>query len=266
MSQTSEIFSSKMTADVSGDAIIAIGFFIGFFVLDTLFKIFGWFKNDKTGRYLSLHIICNAIVVALSFEDTITTYRQPAIVSYMAEFTDTRSCVIILSLHLYHIAAFQPLATIDWIHHGVMIIVMLPFAYAMQPGPMLNHGCFFASGLPGGMDYVMLVCVKKGWMKSIDEKKYNSIIQTWIRNPGMLFHALFTWTTFIHCYGYPDMEQKVRDKTMFQSDFQAKLGVFIIISTYFWNGIYFQSRVVDNYARKEMMAQVKIQSNKNKNK
>ena len=98
------------------------------------------------------------------------------------------------------------------------------------------------------------------------KKKYNSIIQTWIRNPGMLFHALFTWTTFIHCYGYPDMEQKVRDKTMFQSDFQAKLGVFIIISTYFWNGIYFQSRVVDNYARKEMMAQVKIQFNKNKNK
>ena len=91
MSQTSEIFSSKMTADVSGDAIIAIGFFIGFFVLDTLFKIFGWFKNDKTGRYLSLHIICNAIVVALSFEDTITTYRQPAIVSYMAEFTDKQN-------------------------------------------------------------------------------------------------------------------------------------------------------------------------------
>ena len=92
----------------------------------------------------------------LSFEDTILTYRQPAIVSYMSELTDTRSCVIILSLHLYHIAAFQPLVPIDWIHHGVMIIVMLPFAYAMQPGPMLNHGCFFASGLPGGIDLLLI--------------------------------------------------------------------------------------------------------------
>ena len=89
-----------------------------------------------------LHVLCNAIVVYHSFADTLLTYRQPAIVSYMSANTDTRSCVIILSLHLYHIFAFQPLVPIDWVHHGVMIIIMLPFAYAMQPGPMLNHGCF----------------------------------------------------------------------------------------------------------------------------
>ena len=180
-----------MTADVYFDAKLATICFVGFFTLDMLFKIFGWFKTDKTGRYLSLHVVCNSIVVGLSLQDTIVTYRQPAIESYMSKYTDTRACMVIAALHLYHIVAYQPLNTVDWVHHIVMIVIVLPFAYAMQPGPMLNHGCFFASGLPGGIDYLMLVCVKRGWMESINEKKYNSIIQTWIRNPGMLFHALF---------------------------------------------------------------------------
>ena len=253
------MFSKAMTADLSRDAYILTGFLFIFFVLDMSFKVFGWFTNDKTGRYLTLHVLCNAIVVYHSFADTLLTYRQPAIVSYMSANTDTRSCVIILSLHLYHIFAFQPLVPIDWVHHGVMIIIMLPFAYAMQPGPMLNHGCFFASGLPGGIDYIMLICVKKGWMKSINEKRYNAIIQTWLRNPGMLFHALFVWTTYIHCKGIPEMERKVREKTLFQTNLQAEVGVFIIIVAYFWNGIYFSSRVQDNFARREIKTIIAIQ-------
>jgi hypothetical protein len=66
---------------------------------------------------------------------------------------------------------------IDWIHHGVMVVVMLPLAYCLVPGHLLGHGAFYASGLPGGIDYLMLVLVKKGWMDSITEKKWNEPIQ-----------------------------------------------------------------------------------------
>lgn len=54
---------------------------------------------------------------------------------------------------------------------------MLPCAYAVQPGAFLAHGAFFASGLPGGIDYLMLVLVKAGYIESITEKRWNDSIQ-----------------------------------------------------------------------------------------
>ena len=86
----------------------------------------------------------------------------PAEEIFMDPVTDTRACMIIAALHIYHILAYQPLNAVDWTHHILMVVITLPLAYGMQPGPLLNHGAFFASGLPGGLDYLMLVCVKSG--------------------------------------------------------------------------------------------------------
>lgn len=92
-----------------------------------------------------------------------------------------------------------------------MIVVMLPLAYVLAPGHMIGHGAFYASGLPGmarscgialrsilqhipgslfsftplgGLDYVMLVMIKMGWMSKKSEKSLNTMIQLWIRAPG----------------------------------------------------------------------------------
>jgi hypothetical protein len=105
----------------------------------------------------------------------VATYADPANTVFGP--CDRRGSVVILALHLYHIAFFRPLPMIDWVHHGIMVIIMLPMAYVMVPGHLLGHGSFYASGLPGGLDYLMLVLVKKGWMRSIDEKHYNVYIQ-----------------------------------------------------------------------------------------
>ena len=49
---------------------------------------------------------------------------------------------------------------------------------------------------PGGVDYAMLVAVKKGWMTSDSEKKYNSIIQLWIRAPGCIIHSVLSYVNW----------------------------------------------------------------------
>ncbi len=247
---TYPVFSDNMTSDVRADGILMMSSILFYFIVDQCFKLFGWFPNDKNGRYLSLHVICNAAVTVMAFPDTFMSYQQPVLDSYFAKETDTRSCMIILGLHLYHIMAFQPLTVIDWVHHIVMCIVMLPLAYAVQAGTLMNHGCFFASGFPGGLDYLMLVCVKKGWMNSIDEKRYNAIIQTWIRNPGMLYHAVLTWCVYVHCKGNPELTDLVLRKTLYTTETQSTFGAYIICLCYFWNGPYFQRRVAENYGRK----------------
>ena len=103
------------------------------------------------------------------------SYADPAAAAFAP--CDTRGTVAIYALHIYHIILYRPLPMIDWVHHGIMVVIMLPLAYALVPGHLLGHGAFYASGLPGGIDYLMLVLVKKGWMKSIDEKRYNEKIQ-----------------------------------------------------------------------------------------
>merc|ERR1712137_984366 len=74
---------------------------------------------------------------------------------------------------------------------------MLPMAWLLQPGPFLGHGAFWASGLPGGLDYAMLVAVKKKWLSSLTEKRINTQIHVWMRCPGCLYHALFCWIAMV---------------------------------------------------------------------
>jgi hypothetical protein len=145
---------------------------------------------------------------------------------------------------------FQPLPMIDWIHHVVMVIVMLPMAWALQPGPLLAHGAFYSSGLPGGLDYIMLVMVKKGWMTSITEKRLNSQIMVWLRCPGCLFHAFFCWTAMTEI-----VRRSAAGETMLlphsplpQTVLAINTCLGVVMVTFFWNALYFMERVVDNHA------------------
>jgi hypothetical protein len=239
--------------DLKGDVLLSVYGIMVFFVIDQIFKVTGWFPNDKTARYLTLHVVCNGIATFLSFPDTVKVYTQPVMDSAVADYTDTRSCMIIASLHLYHIIAFRPLPMVDWVHHILMVVFTLPLAYMLQPGPVLNHGAFFASGFPGGVDYLMLVCVKCNWMDTMTEKRYNNHIQTWIRNPGMLYHAIFAWQGLVILKANPALFKVALAKSLYSSEAGYAFGILFVMVTYYWNGPYFQLRVAENYAKKSVL-------------
>jgi len=139
----------------------------------------------------------------------------------------------------------------DWIHHMVMIVIMLPLAWLLQPGPILGHGAFFASGLPGGLDYIMLVMVKQGWMSSLTEKRINSNIMVWLRCPGCLYHAHFCWLAILeidrrHAAGISPVLP--HSPLAQDTPFQAKFCCYVVMITFFWNGLFFMERVVANHA------------------
>lgn len=48
---------------------------------------------------------------------------------------------------------------------------------------MINFNNAIMCGVPGGLDYVMLFRVKEGWMEPIQEKRYNSVLNIWMRAP-----------------------------------------------------------------------------------
>ena len=53
-------------------------------------------------------------------------------------------------------------------------------------GPCVNFNFLFVCGIPGGLDYYMLVRVKEGTMKSLDEKSINTNLNVWCRCPFLV--------------------------------------------------------------------------------
>lgn len=247
-------FCSNVSAHIGADQMRVLAavedfyWFLGSMALlgglDLLLRRLRFPRNDRsgTGRYYALHVLCNAFVVAVHFDDVVAAYRDP-LFSYQLP-CDNRGTAAIFACHLHHILWYQPLPAVDWVHHFVMIVIMLPLAYGLQPGALLGHGAFFASGLPGGIDYAMLVAVKQGWMESMTEKRINKTIQLWIRAPGCVFHSLLGWTAWsaARYVGIPSNEGVLLPQYLYTP------AILTVIVTFFWNGLFFLDRVVDNYA------------------
>ena len=67
------------------------------------------------------------------------------------------------AIHLYHCVAF-PLTASDIFHHLVFVSILcgLGILFKQTGGIANNFGCFFLSGLPGGLDYILLVLKAHG--------------------------------------------------------------------------------------------------------
>lgn len=118
--------------------------FVGFFFFDRFLKLVGVFSNDRTGRYFVLHVVCNGICSLVHWNDVVAVYLRPSL-AFQAN-TSISGTAVIAALHSYHIVFYMPLDAVDWAHHLIMIVVMLPLAVLLNPGHLLGHGAFFASG------------------------------------------------------------------------------------------------------------------------
>lgn len=56
-----------------------------------------------------------------------------------------------------------------------------------------NYCLFFLNGLPGGIDYYMMYLVEGNKLDKISEKHYNAYLNTWIRAPGILYGAFYSY-------------------------------------------------------------------------
>jgi hypothetical protein len=89
----------------------------------------------------------------------------------------------------------------------------------------------------------MLVLVKLGIMSSMSEKYYNTWLQTWIRAPGCIAHALFTLIGYRTQYDF-------FVQNSYLPEWAILPACLVVGTTFFWNGLYFQERVTTNYGYK----------------
>ena len=202
----------------------------------------GLFPRDPGACWYLLHSLGNFVITGLSIPDFIYVFRTPPAalcVAYCRSLpglgcSDWPTCIVV-ALHFYHMLAFR-LSADDVFHHllFVPIIAGMKFFYAL--GALCNVLCFFISGFPGAIDYMLLAAVKAGRVSPITEKRLNCSINTWLRGPGITtFCALY-----VACWMHPH-ELTAPDETM---PWYFFVPVIFII---FFNGQYYAQRVIGNY-------------------
>ena len=105
---------------------------------------------------------------------------------------------------------------------------------ALTPSPTHPHTHTHAqrtNTVPGGLDYLMLVLVKEGSMKPLEEKRINTVLNVWCRCPFLVCTVCLTYVQ-LHIHQPPVHIVAIRCFCM---------------AINWWNGLYFMERVVSNY-------------------
>ena len=189
------------------------------------------FNMRNVARWYKLHAFANFLVCVTGFYDFISVLWDP--ISETAA-TSLVPANIVFALHLYHMIMFVNLSTIDWIHHIVMMS-LLQISYICPDTMFTNYILFMTSGLPGGIDYLLLIAVKSGYILKLREKELNAYINVWLRGPGIVIGAyiiFLRWRYNIIPYG--------------------GFWILLVVAGLIWNGQYFTKRVVYNWAQKNI--------------
>ncbi len=172
-------------------------YFIQYAVCFTLIIFLDKMFAPKAARWFFLHIWINLIVVITGFSDVWFCLSKPN-ECFTNQWLSTIPYVIGVSGHIYHVIAFSNVKTDDYIHHILMVPIAGGLVHAFLRNPGTNLILFGITGLPGGLDYVLLTLAKTGYIDPIIEKRCNVIIQVWMRMPILLFGVSLLYPQIIN--------------------------------------------------------------------
>jgi hypothetical protein len=194
------------------------------FAVDRLFA-------PKSARWYFLHVFMNGMISYFTWPDVMFCLTHPKnCYAVDQSLSNTLGWMMGLSGHIYHMVAFDDLRYDDYLHH----ILMFPFAglagliYLKKPG--FNFAIFALTGMPGGIDFVLLTLVKLGYINKYTEKRLNIYIQVWLRAPLLVFNSgIF----------YAEM-------------FEGHISPWCLIGVglSFWNGLYYMHHTLASYYHK----------------
>jgi len=183
-------------------------------------------------RWFQLHAFVNMIVTILSFQDLVFTMTDP--LAAITQYCDRQVSVIVFSLHLYHLVAFKKLTRMDYMHHFISAFVVGGPSIFLYYNKLLNASNFFICGLPGFINYACLTGVKHGKIKKITEKRINSFLNIYMRQPGILYTVVLNYIAYRYDY-----------------DPNTPSWLFVIAGTVlFWNANFFSYEAIYNYGNK----------------
>lgn len=204
-------------------------FFLSFFGTDYMLQKY----TTLNGIYYLFHFLHNLIISYLTFENVLYSFHP---INLPNGKLNPLVLPLIYSLHLYHIFSYHKyLRFDDWTHHLFSMGIAVPITLFSFPSRhLLGFSFFFTTGLPGGINYLLLFLYKNNLLEKSKQQYLNTILNSWIRCPGIIMNC-----TFILQYLYLYSENYI--------EFILGLFPFFIL---FWNGVYFQNLVLKSFFQK----------------
>jgi hypothetical protein len=186
------------------------------------------------GSYYLLHFMANAYIVVNTFDHVLLCFAN---LHGNLQIPIVYGCIeVTAALHLYHIIIYHPKFRLDdWLHHILMVFFALPAtALFTTCGIVVSHGLFFTTGLPGGIDYLLLFLVRNEWLITREtEKRVNTWLNVWVRCPGCILTASFVLMLL---------------QLQMQTASYASILVYTsVMATLYWNGVYFMNSAAKDY-------------------
>lgn len=210
--------------------IVILYWFLSILAIDR-YVISSIIRNNKC-RWYALHCMFNLINSMLTWPDLVCLMREP--INPTCMLVSTLPMYLVIALHLYHVYAF-PLNRMDRIHHGVMcglLLLITQYKDIVSIITFTNATLFFMCGLPGAVDYFLLVFVELNWLASSNEKRVNVAINVWCRSIGILYCVVIIYCNYISglLIDYPIL-------------------VLVTMPVLTWNAQYFTTIVTISYAK-----------------
>jgi hypothetical protein len=187
-------------------------------------------------RWYANHAISNGIIVTATYKDSIRllfcesecqNLKPHGGIPYSWSGYDDIELIMVsnmLILHGYHIYFFDNLRLIDYLHHYLMMFIIM-IAYFMNSGVYMSYFLFFICGLPGMIDYSVLALEAD----RKEEKRINTYLNNYIRSPGIIFGMGLMWKDTFHI---------------------NNLYILLSYTVLYWNSQYFNYSIISNYYSK----------------
>jgi hypothetical protein len=189
----------------------------------------------KNARFFVLHVIFNTWVTSVVYNDAVDALMNP--VNATQPFWPYSTIVTtagIAGFHLYHLMFFVGLSTEDLVHHCVSCIIVPVMGILCPYGRIVAVVNLGMCGVPGGIDYFLLVMVKYKLIDKLTEKYINRWLNLVIRWPLMLLSIYLIFVAFVN--------SKFIEHSLTVRAFVV-LGGFLHSA----NAIYYCDKVVGNY-------------------
>ena len=189
------------------------------------------FKNP----YYLIHFIVNFIIVYMTYPAVLLLYTDFHN-SYQYKI-NINSIWLCMSLHVYHMIHYRKtIGFQDYLHHIPTIFLLgYPTLRGNFDNAVVGHIVFYLSGLPGGIDYLMLFCVRNKMINVMTEKFVNKYLNLYIRCPGAIISFIFLIIYY----------QKYEIELFYSISF---ISIYI-----FLNGVYYMERVTTDYSYNKIL-------------
>jgi hypothetical protein len=189
-------------------------------------------KLNFKGTYYFNHFLGNMYIIKNAIPEMGFCYTD--IGNAMIQPTNTNIVSMVFSIHIYHILYYyKKLRYDDWLHHIMMLGFSLPLSLRLNNGAILSHSLFFLSGLPGGIDYLLLFLSRNNYINRKTEKIINYNMNLWVRSPGCILSSYFIVNGYMNNYNCNNIINTT--------------SILLISGSIFWNGIYFMNQVSEDY-------------------